>query len=97
MWLDTSENWLIYLLNGLNLMRCLVYQVTESAEEITEGETYQSYKYPTMMKTRSGFKLSVMKGSFNDSQIIVLLGENGTGKTTVMVGKTYARRNNRGA
>jgi len=63
-------------------MRCLVYQVTESAEEITEGETYQSYKYPTMTKTRSGFKLSVMKGSFNDSQIIVLLGENGTGKTT---------------
>jgi ATP-binding cassette subfamily E protein 1 len=54
----------------------------ELAEEITEGETYQSYKYPTMMKTRSGFKLSVMKGSFNDSQIIVLLGENGTGKTT---------------
>lgn len=63
-------------------MRCLVYQVTESAEEIKEGETYQSYNYPTMMKTRSGFKLSVMKGSFNDSQIIVLLGENGTGKTT---------------
>lgn len=63
-------------------MRCLVYQVTESAEGITEGETYQSYKYPTMMKTTSGFKLSVTKGSFNDSQIIVLLGENGTGKTT---------------
>ncbi|CAD6251064.1 unnamed protein product [Miscanthus lutarioriparius] len=60
----------------------LTFRVTESAEEITEGETYQSYKYPTMKKTRSGFKLSVMKGSFNDSQIIVLLGENGTGKTT---------------
>jgi len=60
----------------------LTFRVTESAEEITEGETYQSYKYPTMVKTRSGFKLSVMKGSFNDSQIIVLLGENGTGKTT---------------
>ncbi|KAG2650229.1 hypothetical protein PVAP13_1NG228138 [Panicum virgatum] len=60
----------------------LTFRVTESAEEITEGETYQSYKYPTMTKTRSGFKLSVIKGSFNDSQIIVLLGENGTGKTT---------------
>ena len=71
------------MLHFLSLMRCcLAYQVTESAEEITEGETYQSYKYPTMVKTRSGFKLSVMKGSFNDSQIIVLLGENGTGKTT---------------
>jgi len=60
----------------------LTFRVTESAEETTEGETYQSYKYPTMIKTSSGFKLSVMKGSFNDSQIIVLLGENGTGKTT---------------
>ncbi|OEL26403.1 ABC transporter E family member 2 [Dichanthelium oligosanthes] len=54
----------------------LTFRVTESAE-ITEGETYQSYKYPTMVKTRSGFRLSVVKGSFNDSQIIVLLGENG--------------------
>ncbi|CAN6272311.1 unnamed protein product [Urochloa humidicola] len=60
----------------------LTFRVTESAEDITEGETYQSYKYPSMMKTRSGFKLSVMKGSFNGSQITVLLGENGTGKTT---------------
>lgn len=35
-----------------------------------------------MTKTRCGFKLSVTEGSFNDSQIIVMLGENGTGKTT---------------
>ncbi|CAL5022592.1 unnamed protein product [Urochloa decumbens] len=60
----------------------LTFRVTESTEDITEGETYQSYKYPSMVKTRSGFKLSVMEGSFNGSQIIVLLGENGTGKTT---------------
>ncbi|CAN6278280.1 unnamed protein product [Urochloa humidicola] len=60
----------------------LSFRVTESAENITEGETYQSYKYPSMVKTRSGFKLSVMEGSFSGSQIIVLLGENGTGKTT---------------
>ena len=62
------------MLHFLSLMRSfLAYQVTESSEEITEGETYQSYKYPNMVKTRTGFKLSVMKGSFNDSQIIVLL------------------------
>jgi ABC-type sugar transport system ATPase subunit len=36
----------------------------------------------TMVKTIRGFKLSVTEGSFNDSQIIVMLGENGTGKTT---------------
>ncbi|GJN19586.1 hypothetical protein PR202_gb06875 [Eleusine coracana subsp. coracana] len=60
----------------------LTFRVTESTEEIIEGETYQSYKYPNMVKARSGFKLSVMEGSFNDSQIVVMLGENGTGKTT---------------
>jgi ATP-binding cassette subfamily E protein 1 len=56
--------------------------VTESTEQIIEGQTYQYYKYPTMVKTVRGFKLSVTEGSFNDSQIIVMLGENGTGKTT---------------
>ena len=28
------------------------------------------------------FELSILKGDFTDSEIIVLLGENGTGKTT---------------
>lgn len=51
----------------------------ESAEEI---RTYARYKYPTMTKTQGGFKLSVKEGEFTDSQIIVMLGENGTGKTT---------------
>ena len=51
----------------------------ETAEEI---ETYARYRYPTMSKTQGGFKLKVMEGEFTDSQIIVMLGENGTGKTT---------------
>lgn len=52
---------------------------TQEAEEIT---SYQRYKYPTMSKTLADFKLTVMEGEFTDSQIIVMLGENGTGKTT---------------
>ena len=40
------------------------------------------YEYPTMSRTQGAFKLNVMKGSFTDSEIVVLLGENGTGKTT---------------
>jgi ATP-binding cassette subfamily E protein 1 len=35
-----------------------------------------------MTKTLGTFRLSIEEGSFNNSEIIVLLGENGTGKTT---------------
>lgn len=55
--------------------------------EIPEGnqeeiQTYSRYKYPTMSKTLGNFKLDVLEGEFTDSQIIVMLGENGTGKST---------------
>ena len=40
------------------------------------------YDYPSMKKTMGNFKLEVREGQFSDSEIIVLLGENGTGKTT---------------
>jgi len=51
----------------------------ESAEEI---KSYARYKYPSMSKTQGNFKLHVQEGEFTDSQIVVMLGENGTGKTT---------------
>lgn len=35
-----------------------------------------------MVKQLGAFKLSVVQGQFSDSEILVLLGENGTGKTT---------------
>ena len=35
-----------------------------------------------MTKTLGSFKLDIHAGSFTDSEIIVMLGENGTGKTT---------------
>lgn len=37
-----------------------------------------------MTKTLGSFKLNVEEGSFNNCEIIVLLGENGTGKTTLV-------------
>ena len=49
-----------------------------------------SYKYPKMSKTLGTFKITVDAGQFSDSEILVLLGENGTGKTTfirMMAGK----------
>ncbi|KAL6654791.1 hypothetical protein ACP70R_008256 [Stipagrostis hirtigluma subsp. patula] len=60
----------------------LTFKIAETQESAEEIETYQRYKYPTMSKTQGGFKLTVVEGEFTDSQIVVMLGENGTGKTT---------------
>merc|ERR1712117_110781 len=43
-----------------------------------------NYSYPTINKTLGDFKLKVKEGDFTDSEIIVILGENGTGKTTLV-------------
>jgi ATP-binding cassette, sub-family E, member 1 len=55
--------------------------MVETAEEIIIDKSRQ-YSYPAMTKTLGSFKLSVEAGEFTDSEIIVMLGENGTGKTT---------------
>ncbi|KAJ7526342.1 hypothetical protein O6H91_16G002500 [Diphasiastrum complanatum] len=61
----------------------LTFKVAETPQESAEEiRTYARYKYPSMSKTQGGFKLTVKEGDFTDSQIIVMLGENGTGKTT---------------
>lgn len=55
--------------------------MVETAEDIVLDKT-RHYSYPAMTKTLGSFKLTVEGGSFTDSEIIVMLGENGTGKTT---------------
>ncbi|KAE8796482.1 68 kDa protein HP68 [Hordeum vulgare] len=60
----------------------LTFKIAETQENAEEVATYQRYKYPNMSKTQGNFKLSVVEGEFTDSQIVVMLGENGTGKTT---------------
>jgi ATP-binding cassette, sub-family E, member 1 len=59
----------------------LSFKMVETAEEILVDKT-RHYSYPSMTKTLGNFKLTVEAGSFTDSEIIVMLGENGTGKTT---------------
>ncbi|XP_041982803.1 protein Pixie isoform X2 [Aricia agestis] len=59
----------------------LVFKVAESATE-EEIKRMNHYEYPEMTKNMGDFKLRVMQGEFSDSEILVLLGENGTGKTT---------------
>lgn len=59
----------------------LIFKVAESATE-EEVKRMTHYEYPEMTKTLGNFSLSVQTGQFTDSEILVLLGENGTGKTT---------------
>lgn len=59
----------------------LSFKMVETADELIIDKT-RHYSYPAMTKTLGGFKLTVEAGSFTDSEIIVMLGENGTGKTT---------------
>merc|ERR1712137_685468 len=59
----------------------LTFKVSESAED-EEIKRMRRYSYPDMEKTLKSFHLTVKKGDFTDSEIIVMLGENGTGKTT---------------
>jgi len=64
----------------------LIFKVSETATE-EEIKRQSRYEYTNMTKTmgrkgQSQFQLDVEGGLFTDSEIIVMLGENGTGKTT---------------
>jgi len=61
----------------------LTFRMMDSEEE-AQSKKHARYSYPAMTKTMgtAGFKLTVDPGVFTDSECVVLLGENGTGKTT---------------
>lgn len=60
----------------------LIFKVSETATE-EEIKRMRRAEYPRMHKKMGTvFTLHVEPGTFTDSEIIVLLGENGTGKTT---------------
>lgn len=71
----------------------LNFKMASSTELFDSPGRTNMYHYPTMTKTMRGggegpdvagrqFILHVEQGAFTDSEIIVMLGENGTGKTT---------------
>ena len=59
----------------------LTFRMVEAGEDY-QADKARGFHYPNMTKTMGGFKLTVNTGSFTDSEIVVMMGENGTGKTT---------------
>ncbi|KAF2866718.1 hemin import ATP-binding protein hmuV [Massariosphaeria phaeospora] len=59
----------------------LQFRISEAGEEYLVDHS-RGYNYPSMQKTLGGFHLTIETGTFTDSEIIVMMGENGTGKTT---------------
>ncbi|KAL8969665.1 MAG: hypothetical protein Q9183_001892 [Haloplaca sp. 2 TL-2023] len=59
----------------------LTFRIAEAGDDFS-ADRDQGYEYPAMQKTLGGFHLKVEPGKFTDSEIVVMMGENGTGKTT---------------
>lgn len=57
----------------------LSFKIAETAEEFVVDKS-RSIDYPAMSKKLGNFQLDVHPGKFSDSEIIVLVGENGTGE-----------------
>ena len=65
----------------------LTFRITDNTDALENNassvDTHR-YRYPKMVKTLGEFQLTVEEGTFNSSEIVVLLGENGTGKSTLV-------------
>lgn len=59
----------------------LQFRLADSADGLLL-DTSNALVYPRMEKTQGDFHLTVEGGDFTSSEILVMMGENGTGKTT---------------
>ncbi|KAI1243853.1 Fe-S cluster-binding ribosome biosynthesis protein [Eutypa lata] len=59
----------------------LTFRISEGADDFQSSQD-RAFSYPRMEKTLGDFRLRIDSGNFTDSEIVVLMGENGTGKTT---------------
>ena len=59
----------------------LTFRMVEKADEEITKKNHR-YTYPGMSKALGDFSLEIKPGDFTDSEILVMLGQNGTGKTT---------------
>lgn len=60
----------------------LTFRVADQNVVEEDVKKFLRYQYPNMTKQQGSFHMTVDAGEFTDSEIIVMLGENGTGKTT---------------
>lgn len=60
----------------------LQFRLVDAADQLPIERT-AAFEYGRMVKTQGDFKLTVEPGDYSDSEIIVMMGENGTGKTTL--------------
>ncbi|GMG34951.1 unnamed protein product [Ambrosiozyma monospora] len=61
----------------------LQFRMVDATDTMMLIDQTRAFTYPKMVKTQGDFKLTVEAGDFSDSEIIVMMGENGTGKTTL--------------
>lgn len=59
----------------------LQFRLADAADGLILDHS-SALSYPNLEKTQGDFHLKVEKGEFTNSEILVLFGENGTGKTT---------------
>lgn len=59
----------------------LQFRLADAADGLILDHS-SALSYPDLQKTQGDFHLKVEKGEFTNSEILVLFGENGTGKTT---------------
>ncbi|WEW61621.1 Fe-S cluster-binding ribosome biosynthesis protein [Emydomyces testavorans] len=59
----------------------LTFRIAEAGDDFIVDQG-RAFSYPSMEKTLGSFHLSIEAGRFTNSEIVVMMGENGTGKTT---------------
>lgn len=59
-------------------------EVEEEEKLVSYGNTPYDYSYPSFQIKKGTFQLDVEKGGWYNSEVILLVGQNGTGKTTLV-------------
>merc|ERR1712226_1133262 len=64
----------------------LSFRISQQLPEVEEDDPLLRTRYPHLKKAMggNGFELEVEAGDFGRSEIIIMLGQNGTGKSTLI-------------